>query len=707
MAIYHYSISKLSRARGRSSVQKMSYITCGMAKDESTGRTFNYLKKSTELVHTETALPANAKKEWLDPTVLWNEVEKAEKKRNAKVAYDMDGALPNELDHDQMIELVRNHVSYLTDKGFCVTWAIHDKDDGNPHVHLLATTRPLDKNGNFTTKEKKVPVLDADGNKVPLIDQKTGEQKIRKRKRISDNGKEYYSEEKLWQTKKEIYNPLDSKELYKEIRQSWADRCNEYLPEEDKVSPLSFKEQGIEQIPSVHLGAVAKEMDQRDAYSWKMENYVEREEAIEEEKKNRLNEVLSKLLDQAEKKVQEIAQKVERKINKLGDYVQNFLKKKEEEKEQNDYPPMYKVILDQERKRKKFAEEHYKNYDKYNDKLSKLDMYIRNSDDAINKLTKQNVDLNETITRLKKLKQDQDSIREPLNKFKEHYAIYNQKIEEVREEQNKLFKNKKLINKLYDEAERERTEFNKAGDEIHYYIGHVGYLKPAEQMAKDAEELLKKKDPTNEILEKESSVKQNKEKIKDYISNKAKAKNEYSKCIEGLRCMDAYMNGSTTLEDDYKEMAYYMYDHIEGNERHGYIVHLKPLESTDSQLAYLTLAKAELRYNKPLNELLDGLEDYCLFDYQDREYLYEQCPNANDLKVVYEYGSYSLIGKDYDGYQQEIKDPKDREVKTFSYEEDAIEYKNSIKEKINSFKEEKDIPIEKEHKRDYDFGLHM
>ena len=31
----------------------------------------------------------------------------------------------------------------IRDRGMCVDWSIHDKGDGNPHVHLLVTMRPF------------------------------------------------------------------------------------------------------------------------------------------------------------------------------------------------------------------------------------------------------------------------------------------------------------------------------------------------------------------------------------------------------------------------------------------------------------------------------------------------------------------------------------------------------------------------------------
>ena len=34
-------------------------------------------------------------------------------------------------------------VKTFVDEGMCADWSIHDKGDGNPHVHLLVTMRPF------------------------------------------------------------------------------------------------------------------------------------------------------------------------------------------------------------------------------------------------------------------------------------------------------------------------------------------------------------------------------------------------------------------------------------------------------------------------------------------------------------------------------------------------------------------------------------
>ena len=50
----------------------------------------------------------------------------------------------------------------------CADWSIHDKGDGNPHVHLLVTMRPLNPDHSWGNKEIKdwEFVRDTDGNIV-------------------------------------------------------------------------------------------------------------------------------------------------------------------------------------------------------------------------------------------------------------------------------------------------------------------------------------------------------------------------------------------------------------------------------------------------------------------------------------------------------------------------------------------------------------
>ncbi|MGO6820021.1 MobA/MobL family protein, partial [Rhizobium brockwellii] len=72
-------------------------------------------------------------------------------------------AVPEELTRGENIALVREFVrDNLTSKGMVADWVYHDKD-GNPHIHLMTTLRPMTQEG---FGPKKVAVTGEDGNSL-------------------------------------------------------------------------------------------------------------------------------------------------------------------------------------------------------------------------------------------------------------------------------------------------------------------------------------------------------------------------------------------------------------------------------------------------------------------------------------------------------------------------------------------------------------
>lgn len=247
MAIYHCSIKNISRSKGKSAVAAAAYRAGEKIIDEETGLTHNYTKK-TEVVYSDIILPINAPAEYKDRSRLWNEVQKIETQSNARLAREWEVALPNELDLEQSKELVQDFAQSLANEGMCIDASIHWKN-GNHHAHILGTTRPIDKNGKWEQKEKKAYKLDADGNKIPQIDPKTGKQKIGARGR------------KMWQRETVAANDWNKREKVEEWRKRWADCCNKYLSQERYIDHRSYKRQGIKQLPTVHEGYAARQME--------------------------------------------------------------------------------------------------------------------------------------------------------------------------------------------------------------------------------------------------------------------------------------------------------------------------------------------------------------------------------------------------------------------------------------------------------------
>ena len=166
MAIYHLSIKIISRGKGgKSSVAAAAYRASEKIINEYDGVTHDYIRKRG-VVHTEILLPDHAPPEYQDRAVLWNAVEKIEKARNAQLAREIEIALPVELTREQNISLVREYAQqHFVSAGMCADICIHDRNDGNPHAHIMLTMRPFNEDRTWGDKQKKEYILDRNGKK--------------------------------------------------------------------------------------------------------------------------------------------------------------------------------------------------------------------------------------------------------------------------------------------------------------------------------------------------------------------------------------------------------------------------------------------------------------------------------------------------------------------------------------------------------------
>jgi len=147
-----------------------------------------------------------------------------------------------ELSKEQNIFLVRDYVkNNFVDSGMCADICIHDKNDGNPHAHILLTMRPIEPSGEWGAKSKKEYILDKNGEKIRL---KSGEFKT-----VKINATDWNE-----QTKAE------------EWRAAWAESVNAALERNEhaeRVDHRSYERQGVERIPTVHMGVATTQMEQR------------------------------------------------------------------------------------------------------------------------------------------------------------------------------------------------------------------------------------------------------------------------------------------------------------------------------------------------------------------------------------------------------------------------------------------------------------
>lgn len=239
MAIYHMSIKIGSRSKGQSAVAASAYRSGQKLTDRQTEIVSDYTRKGG-IVHSEISLCENAPAEYSDRETLWNAVHEVEKNKNAQLWREFEVALPQELTRSEQIETVRDFVDVLVRQGMCADWSIHDKEDGNPHAHIMTTMRSITKEGSWAAKSRKVYDLDENGNRIYLGKDKTGRRQ--------------------YKSHKEDYNDWNKPERVEEWRAEWAKCCNKRLSERDRIDHRSYQRQGIDQIPTVHEGYVARKL---------------------------------------------------------------------------------------------------------------------------------------------------------------------------------------------------------------------------------------------------------------------------------------------------------------------------------------------------------------------------------------------------------------------------------------------------------------
>ena len=237
----HIPVSIIKRSEGRSAVAAAAYRSGTKLTNEWDGLTHDYTRKGG-VVHAEIMLPAHAPPEFADRSTLWNSVEQIEKARDSQLAREIEAALPRELSGEQQLALVRAYVKdNFVDKGMCADFAIHDKGTGNPHVHIMLTLRPLKENGQWGAKCRKAYDLDENGQRIP--DGKGG-----------------------WKNHREDttdWNDKGNVEIWRAAWAAYTNRALEAAGQPALVDHRSYKRQGIDKIPSVHLGPAASQMEKR------------------------------------------------------------------------------------------------------------------------------------------------------------------------------------------------------------------------------------------------------------------------------------------------------------------------------------------------------------------------------------------------------------------------------------------------------------
>ena len=239
----HFQITITQRSKGQSAVAGAAYQSGEKLFSEYDQKTKNYSGKRG-ILYTEIMLPSHAPPEYANRETLWNSVEVAEKQWNAQLARRFVLALPKEVPPEQYPQMVRDYCEeQFVSKGMIADFAIHDPapPGHNVHCHVMLTLRAMDEQGKWLPKSRKVYDLDENGERIRLP---SGNWKSHKEDTVDWNDQKYAE---VW-------------------RQGWADTVNRYLEAAERPERLdlrSYERQGLEVIPTVHMGPAVVQMERR------------------------------------------------------------------------------------------------------------------------------------------------------------------------------------------------------------------------------------------------------------------------------------------------------------------------------------------------------------------------------------------------------------------------------------------------------------
>lgn len=254
MAIYHVSCS-VKTGPLQSAVAASAYISGEAIRRDLDGTTKRYGRTERILDPGGIITPEHVPEGITDRASLWNAVEAIDGRRG-QMCRSWNIALPHELEPEQQRELAREFIQreFVT-RGMIADWAIHSDAAGqNPHLHALTTMRPIvqgqDGCWTFGAKARSVTERDASGRAICIGRDRAGHKRYRKRKLPTTD----------WNDKSTLVA----------IRAGWAalaNRALQHAGSDARLDHRSYADQGIQRLPTVHMGYAATAMERRGGRS--------------------------------------------------------------------------------------------------------------------------------------------------------------------------------------------------------------------------------------------------------------------------------------------------------------------------------------------------------------------------------------------------------------------------------------------------------
>lgn len=322
MAIFHLSVKIISRGKGKSAVAAAAYGSGSKITSDYDGIIHDYTRKCG-VTRTEISLPDNAPLEFYNRSKLWNAVEKIEKAKNAQLAREVEVSIPKELSERDGYFLVKEFCyENFVHKGMIADICFHDKGDGNPHAHIMLTVRPFNEDGSWGSKQKKEYILDENGEKI------------------------YDKKKRQYKCKSVPTTDWNDRGNVEKWRKTWEELCNKYLEKsgiDERVDHRSYERQGVEIVPTKHLGMAASQMEKRNIRTERGEN--NRHIKMVNKMIKFYNEEIAKLKEEAKQLAQNVKDKVIKVARNLEQLRKSFLCTVYAEKDNNKKIERYRKLV--------------------------------------------------------------------------------------------------------------------------------------------------------------------------------------------------------------------------------------------------------------------------------------------------------------------------------------------------------------------------